>query len=345
MTEGSRGCALSEPKGSQGPHYSRTARAFPLTMFVDKLQITREGFRTSRPDGQWGVPQLAKTFADLAPLLGAQAALGANVRLRDILGAIDLGGDTVLLDVVLGQTVEPFLRRMQDQRRALGPKPKAIVIRNVMLPAVHDNQPVHVLQREVLAEDATGQDADLGAFPLERLLDAPLRYEPALLIPAGRLDGAPAATAANDTASRNGSLRKSGKKPRGGAVGGSAQVPSFAGHPAGVTVQWGLSLVELLQALFWEMSFHGTPAERDAAAAALAGAPPVAAKTAGTSVELNRRASDRGTNPDLSQREKRGASSRSGSARAAEKSGASHKRPRTARGSGTTSASRKPSRG
>lgn len=343
MTDAPLGGARRGPKGSQGPHYSRTASAFPFAMFVDKLQITREGFRTSRPDGQWGVPQLAKTFGELAPLLGAQAALGATVRLRDVLSAIDLGGDTVLLDVVLGQTVEPFLRRMQDQRRALGPKPKAIVIRNVLLPAMHDNRPVQVLQREVLAQDEAGQDVDLGAFPLERLLDAPLRYEPALTIVAAGAAGAAEPRATTGKTAKKGAGQKS---LRPGSRGGASPLGAPSAVPAaGVTVQWGLSLVELLQALFWEMSFHGTPAERDAAAAALAGTPLTTEGTARQSVGLHRRASDQGSRRDRPERTARGGASRAGGARASELKGAGQKGTKTSRAGGSTASSRKTSRG
>jgi len=228
-------------------------------MFIAKVHVTPQGFVVPPEPGARPRAHGTTKFAELAPMLQAKIQVAPGTTLRDLLKSLDLGIETVLLEVVLGQKIRPFLKgasvaaeqssgradevlsaskstkKGKSSQRSVGGRLHAIRVSNEGLNITEPNKkPQYEIRRRLDGVLESGALVSIDSRPLAELMDLELVYS------------AHTSFWADETAQR------------------LDEAPVWE-------AEWSLSLVEFLQAIFWELSFQGTPRELEVARVALAG--------------------------------------------------------------------------
>lgn len=273
-------------------------------MHVSHVQLRPDGLAhhqwdPSGPDDREQVTHVIRpsSFAELAPFLDAEVSVAPGTTLQALFDAVDVGEDTVLLDVLFGPGLQPYLDIARRTRAgaggsgetADGPEAEAAAPGRASLrrpSAVTDRAAVAsasargprsrgpgslgalVLgldEHEVLSGLLVANDFDTSTGPQGEAVHGVRRVFTGLVDPANTrrhvpVDMLPLERLLPLPLQYDSTVRlwRTGDAARQG------QAPVFEGH-------WSLTLAELLRTVFWELTFQGSPEERAAMAEALVG--------------------------------------------------------------------------
>lgn len=170
-----------------------------------------------------------KTFMDIAPFFRSEVHIEKGFTLGHLFELLDIGDDVPLLDIAVGDRIGPLLAEVNRKRRSIeeGKSYKRLEVYSEAASAVGESGKTRYAIRQGMRAVTEGGTVSVDLVPTYVLRDVPLCYQAGISF------------------------------YRGTATARKATGAAFEGELA-------ISFLELVQAVFWELSFYGAPEERDA---------------------------------------------------------------------------------